>query len=72
MSGFEEIDDCSWEGVYILNRCYDQFTDVKHPDDIELIKKLNKDQNEIDTCKSNPTVASSFFVIMQKLKIDKI
>lgn len=35
MSGFEEIDDCSWEGVYILNRCYDQFTDVKHPDDIE-------------------------------------
>ena len=26
MSGFEEIDDCSWEGVYILNRCYDQFT----------------------------------------------
>ena len=25
MSGFEETDDCSWQGVYILNRCYDQF-----------------------------------------------
>ena len=25
MSGFEELDDCSWQGVYILNRCYDQF-----------------------------------------------
>ena len=25
ISGFEELDDCSWQGVYILNRCYDQF-----------------------------------------------
>ena len=35
MSGFEEIDDCSWEGVYILNRCYDQFADMDYPTDIE-------------------------------------
>lgn len=27
ISGFEETDDCSWQGVYILNRCYDQFMD---------------------------------------------
>jgi hypothetical protein len=25
ISGFEELDDCSWQGVYILNRCYNQF-----------------------------------------------
>ena len=25
MSAFEEIEDCSWQEVYILNRCYDQF-----------------------------------------------
>ncbi len=27
ISGFKETDDCSWEDVYILNRCYDQFGD---------------------------------------------
>ncbi len=25
MGAFEEIEDCSWQEVYILNRCYDQF-----------------------------------------------
>jgi ubiquinone/menaquinone biosynthesis C-methylase UbiE len=38
-----------------------------YPSDSELIKELNKDQIEIDECKSNSTVISSFFVIMQKV-----
>lgn len=25
MKRFEEIDDCSWQEVYYLNGCYDQF-----------------------------------------------
>lgn len=27
MSDLEDIDDCTWQGVYILNRCYNQFYD---------------------------------------------
>ena len=34
ISGFEELDDCSWQGVYILNRCYDQFISA-YPKEIE-------------------------------------
>jgi len=32
ISGFEEIDDCSWQEAYILNRCYDQFSDYTPED----------------------------------------
>jgi ubiquinone/menaquinone biosynthesis C-methylase UbiE len=39
----------------------------KHPDDIELNNELKKDQTEIDKCKSNPALTSSFFVILQKI-----
>jgi ubiquinone/menaquinone biosynthesis C-methylase UbiE len=39
----------------------------KYPIDSELIKELNKDQIEIDKCRLNSTVISSFFVIMQKV-----
>ena len=38
----------------------------KYPDDSELNNELNKDQIQIDKCKSNSVVFSSFFVIMQK------
>ena len=38
-----------------------------YPSDSELINELNKDQIEIDKCKSNSMVISSFFVIMQKV-----
>jgi len=38
----------------------------KYPNDSKLHKELDKDQIEIDKCKSNSTVTSSFFVIMQK------
>ena len=38
----------------------------KYPNDSELSKELDKDQIEIDKCKLNSTVISSFFVIMQK------
>ena len=36
-------------------------------DDSELINELNKDQIEIDKCKSNSVVFSSFFIIMKKV-----
>jgi hypothetical protein len=39
-----------------------------YPKDLELNNELNKDQNEIDKCKSNPMLASSFYVIIQKSK----
>lgn len=41
----------------------------KYPNDLELINELNNDQIEIDKCKSNSVVFSSFFVIMQKVLI---
>ena len=39
----------------------------RYPNDYELIDELDKDQIEIDKCKSNSVVFSSFFVIMQKM-----
>jgi len=39
----------------------------KYPNDSELNNELNKDQIEIDKCKTNSIVFSSFFVIMQKV-----
>jgi len=39
----------------------------RYPDDSELQIELKKDQSEIDNCKSNSIVVSSFFVIMQKV-----
>ena len=39
----------------------------KYPSDSELINELDKDQIEIDKCKSNSIVISSFLVIMQKV-----
>ncbi|MBU1941087.1 MAG: class I SAM-dependent methyltransferase [Candidatus Thermoplasmatota archaeon] len=39
----------------------------KYPDESELNNELNNDQIEIDKCKSNSIVFSSFFVIMQKV-----
>ena len=39
----------------------------EYPNDSELINELNKDQIEIEKCKSNSVVFSSFFVIIQKV-----
>jgi len=39
----------------------------KYPNDLKLKSELEKDQNEIDMCRSNPDRASSFYVIMQKV-----
>lgn len=40
---------------------------TKYPDDSMLNTELMKDQNEIDRARSNSTIISSFFVIMQKI-----
>ncbi len=39
----------------------------RYPEDTELRIELDKDQIEIDKCRSNSLVVSSFFVIMQKV-----
>ena len=38
----------------------------KYPKDSRLNNELNKDQIEIDKCKSNPILVNSFYVLMQK------
>jgi len=39
----------------------------RYPEDSELQIELEKDQIEINTCRSNPLIVGSFFVIMQKM-----
>ncbi len=39
----------------------------KYPNDSDLGNELNNDQTEIEKCKSNSIVTSSFFVILQKV-----
>lgn len=39
----------------------------KYPNDSELNSELEKDLNEIYICKSDPIIASSFYVIIQKV-----
>lgn len=62
-----EISDIMWLEYFTpLEQLIQEFR-YKYPSDSELINELNKDQIEIDKCKSNSTVISSFFVIMQKV-----
>jgi ubiquinone/menaquinone biosynthesis C-methylase UbiE len=63
-----EISENLWWQEYLtpLEQLIKEFQN-KYPSDSELIKELNKDQIEIDKCKSNSIVTSSFFVIMQKV-----
>jgi len=64
---FEISDNLMWREYFIpLERLIQEFRN-KYPNDSELSNELNKDQVEIDKCKSNSTVTSSFFVIMQKV-----
>ncbi len=63
---FELSDNLCWIEYYIpLQQLIQEFRN-KYPNDSDLSNELNKDQIEIDKCKSNSTVISSFFVIMQK------
>lgn len=64
---FEILDDLMWREYFTpLERLIQEFRS-KYPNDSVLNNELNKDQIEIDKCKSNSTVISSFFVIMQKV-----
>ena len=64
---FELMDDLWWLEYYTpLEQLIQEFRH-KYPSDSELNSELNKDQIEIDKCKSNSIVFSSFFVIMQKV-----
>jgi len=64
---FEVTDDLWWLEYYTpLEQLIQEFRH-KYPKDSELNSELNKDQIEIDKCKSNSIVFSSFFVIMQKV-----
>jgi len=63
---FELSDNLWWLEYYIsLEQLIQEFRH-KYPNDSDLSNELNKDQIEIDKCKSNSAVISSFFVIMQK------
>jgi len=64
---FEISDDLWWHEYFTpLEELIQEFCHT-YPDDPELTHELNKDQIEIDKCKSNSIVISSFFVIMQKV-----
>ena len=63
---FDLSDDLWWREYYTpLEQLIKEFRN-KYPNDSELINEINKDQIEIDKCKSNSIITSSFFVIMQK------
>jgi len=64
---FELSDNLWWLEYYTpLEQLIQEFRH-KYPNDSDLSNELNKDQIEIDKCKSNSAVISSFFVIMQKV-----
>ena len=64
---FELTDNLWWLEYYTpLERLIQEFRN-KYPNDSVLNNELNKDQIEIDKCKLNSTVFSSFFAIMQKV-----
>jgi len=64
---FELSDTLWWIDYYTpLEHLIQEFRH-KFPNDSELLNELNKDQIEINKCKSNAVVFSSFFVIMQKM-----
>ena len=63
---FELTDEIWWREFYTpLESLIKRFRN-KYSDDFELINELDRDQREIDKCKSNTIIFSSFFVIMQK------
>jgi len=64
---FELPESIWWREYYTpLEQIIQQFR-RKYPNDSELNNELNKDQIEIDKCKSNSVVFSSFYVIIQKV-----
>ena len=64
---FELSDNLWWREYYTpLEQLIKEFRN-KYPSDSELINELNKDQIELDKCKSNAIVTSSFFAILQKV-----
>jgi len=64
---FELSDNLWWLEYYTpLEQLIQEFRH-KYPNDSELSNELNKDQIEIDKCKSNSVVFSSFFIIMKKV-----
>lgn len=64
---FELTNDLWWLEYFTpLEQLIQKFR-YKHPNDSELGQELDKDQIEIDKCKQNPILASSFYVIMQKV-----
>jgi len=64
-----ELSNTLWQDEYFtpLEQLIQKFRH-KDPCDYELHRKLDKDQIEIDKFKSNSTVTSSFYVIIQKCK----
>jgi ubiquinone/menaquinone biosynthesis C-methylase UbiE len=65
---FELTDNLWWLEYFTpLEKLIQEFRN-NYPNDSDLGHELDKDQNEIDKCKSNPILASSFYVLIQKCK----
>jgi len=64
---FEVSDKIWWLEYYTPLEMLIQRFRHNYPNDSELINELNKDQSEIEKCKSNSIVVSSFYVIIQKI-----
>ena len=64
---FEITDKLWWLEYYTPLELLIQKFRHNYPNDSELNNELNKDQIEIDKCKTNSIVFSSFFVIMKKV-----
>ena len=64
---FELSDNIWWHEYYTpLEQLIQDFRH-KYPNDPELHTEIDRDQSEIDKCKSNSIMVSSFFIIMQKI-----
>jgi ubiquinone/menaquinone biosynthesis C-methylase UbiE len=68
LNQFELKDNLWWLEYFTpLEQLIQRFRN-KYPKDSELNNELIQDQAEIDKCKSNPLLANSFYVIIQKCK----
>ena len=55
-----------WNEYYSqLEKLVEKYKD-KYPNDTELRNEIESDKNQINMCKSNPEIVSSFYVILQK------
>ena len=65
---FDITDNHWWREYFTPLELLIQEFHNKYPNDSLLNNEINKDQIEIDKCKSNPIFVNSFYIIIQKCK----